>query len=226
MTRRIAIVFDLDGTLVDSLDDIVAAANHTLAAHGYAALEPLELAGYVGDGARLLLARAARLAPEDPALEPLLTSFLERYTAHAADHTRVRPGALEALESLADLPLALCTNKPRATTRVVLERLSLARFFRAVVADGDLPRNKPDPMVLGFVAAKLGVAASDLVMVGDGPQDIACGKAVGARTVGVLGGIAAEARLLAAGPDVLVHSLAELPAIVRRWAADAQATSA
>jgi phosphoglycolate phosphatase len=212
-----AVVFDLDGTLVDSLDDIVAAANFALAAHGHPELSRAELSGYVGDGARRLLSRAARLSERAPELDRLLETFLERYTAHAADHTRLMPGAAEVLAALAPLPLALCTNKPRATTDAVLRALDLESLFGCVIADGDVARKKPDPESLLAIASRLGVRADELVMVGDGPQDVECGRAAGARTVGVLGGIASSDRLLAARPDAVIHSLSELPALVDSW---------
>jgi phosphoglycolate phosphatase len=219
MAKARAVVFDLDGTLVDSLDDIVQSTNSALGAHGFAELARDEIAGYVGDGARLLLARSARLDPASPELDRLLATFLARYTAHATDHTRLLPGALEALSALGDLPLAICTNKPRQTTDAVLEGLDIAARFSCVIADGDVTRKKPDPEALLSIAARLGVRPEELVMVGDGPQDIECGRAAGARTVGVLGGIASRERLLAARPDSLIDTLGELPALVRIWAA-------
>jgi phosphoglycolate phosphatase len=214
---QLGIVFDLDGTLIDSKLDIAHAANHALTESGRAALSSDEIASYVGDGARLLLARAARLDPAAPELEPLLESFLTYYAAHATDYTVLLPGAHEALAALKHLPLALCTNKPRATTEAVLANLRLPVNFRVVVAGGDLGKNKPDPLPLQHIAEQLGLSTAQLVMVGDGPQDILCAKAAGSRSVGVEGGIQAHERLIAARPDVLLRSLAQLPALVARW---------
>jgi phosphoglycolate phosphatase len=149
----------------------------------------------------------------------LLATFLEHYTAHATDHTRVMPGVLDVLAELGGFPLAICTNKPRRTTDAVLEGLGIASLFACVIADGDLTQKKPDPEALRSIAARLGVRPEELVMVGDGPQDIECGRAAGARTVGVLGGIASRERLLAARPDRVIDTLGELPALVRIWAA-------
>lgn len=216
-----AIVFDLDGTLVDSLEDIVATTRFALEAHGLAVPARELLAGYVGDGARLLLARASGLPPASPTLAAVLATFEERYAAHAADATRPMPGALATLDALADLPLAVCTNKPRSATLAVLSALGLAGRFMAVVAGDELPWRKPDPRVLHHVAEQLAVAPSGLVMVGDGPQDVECGRAAGARTVGVLGGIAPHERLLESRPDLVLSSLAELPRHVRGWLARA-----
>jgi phosphoglycolate phosphatase len=217
MKKARAVVFDLDGTLVDSLDDISAATNFALAAHGHGELATAEIAGYVGDGARLLLARAARLEPTSAELAALLATFLERYTAHAVDHTRLSPGAEQALSALCGLPLAICTNKPRPTTEAVLGLLGVRALFSSVVAGGDTARNKPDPEPLVRVASELGLSSDELVMVGDLPQDVLCGRAAGARTVAVLGGFASADRLSAAQPDAVIESLRELPAVVRRF---------
>jgi phosphoglycolate phosphatase len=216
---RIAIVFDLDGTLVDSRIDIAAATNHALGKHGFRTLSVPEIASYVGDGARPLLARAAQLEPEAAALEPLLHAFLSYYAAHPTDSSQLLPGASEALAELEHLPLALCTNKPRSITNAVLGNLGLTWAFSVVIAGGDLPSAKPDPLPLQYIAQKLGLSPSQLVMVGDGPQDILCAKAAGARSVGVTGGLQAPARLLALQPDALLKTLAELPALIRRWLA-------
>jgi phosphoglycolate phosphatase len=214
---RLGIVFDLDGTLIDSRYDIANAANHALSVNGFATLLVPEIASFVGDGARVLLARAARLEPEAAELEPLLSSFLTYYAAHPTDHTLLLPGAHEALAELAHLPLALCTNKPRAITDAVLGNLRLPVKFAAIVGGGDLPKIKPDPLPLQHIAQALSLTPAELVMVGDGPQDILCAKAAGARSVAVEGGMQARERLLATNPDVVLATLAGLPEVIERW---------
>ncbi len=218
---RLGIVFDLDGTLIDSRLDIAHAANYALAQNGFFCLSVDEIASYVGDGARLLVARAARVEPSSPEADRLVESFLEFYVAHPTDHTTLLPGAREALSALAHLPLALCTNKPRSSTDAVLANLPLPVSFRVVVAGGDLAKNKPDPLPLQHIAEKLSLTTPELVMVGDGPQDILCAKAAAARSVGVEGGILAHERLVASQPDELLRSLFELPALIERWLASA-----
>ncbi|MFO7179370.1 MAG: phosphoglycolate phosphatase [Pseudomonadota bacterium] len=210
------LVFDLDGTLIDSRTDIARAANHALARHGFPELPESTIALYVGDGARTLMARAAALAPEDPRLTPLHAEFLRYYTAHPVVSTRVIPGAARALEALfSRYPLAVCTNKPRVTTERVLALLDLERYFQVVVAGDDLAVRKPDPGPVLHIAERLGVPPRDLVVVGDGAQDVLAGRAAGAHTVGVRGGIQGDARLIDAGPDVLLDDLSELPELVR-----------
>ena len=210
------IVFDLDGTLVDSRRDIAEAANHALEKAGLERLPHDELESYVGDGAPLLMARAARIDVKDAKTEAMVAYFLDYYAEHAIDHTAVMPGALEALEALGGYPLGVCTNKPRRTSVAVLRGLGLEARFKGVVAGDDLPQRKPDPAMVHEAARKLGVPVAEVVMVGDGPQDVLAGRAAGAFTVGVRGGIQAFERLAASEPDLMIDTLAELPAAINR----------
>src|SRR5206468_4333256 len=111
-----AVVFDLDGTLIDSRGDIVAAANHALIGVGKNPLPAISITRHVGDGARTLLARCAQLSEYADEVERMLQLFISFYTEHPVDFTRWMPGAQEALEALGELPdlaLGICTNKPR-----------------------------------------------------------------------------------------------------------------
>jgi phosphoglycolate phosphatase len=207
--RPAAVVFDLDGTLVDSRTDIAIAANHALAAHGYRAQTEEAIAAFVGDGARALVARATGLARDDARIDDLLRTFIEFYTQHAAGHTRLMPGALEALDALEGIPLAVCTNKPRQTTLPLLNAMRIAERFRAIVAGGDTARQKPAPDPLLSVATSMGVDVRAIVMVGDGPQDVECARSAGARSVAVTFGFGSEETLRAAGPDAIARSFPE-----------------
>jgi phosphoglycolate phosphatase len=216
-----AVVFDLDGTLIDSRGDIAAATLHALRSNGFPELPVETLLTYVGDGARPLLARSAALSADDARLDTLYTSFIEYYGDHPLVHTRFCRGAQRVLAELAGIPLAICTNKPRVTTLKVLEGLGILRCFTVVVAGNDLPRSKPDPLPVQRIAEALRLEAGRVVMVGDGAQDVLAGRGAGARTVGVRDGIQPIERLLAAKPDVLLESLDELPAVIERWQASA-----
>jgi phosphoglycolate phosphatase len=211
------VVFDLDGTLIDSGGDIVMAVNHALEVHDKSRLPSATILRFVGDGARLLCARAAGLADKHPDVDRILESYLAYYLEHPADHTRWMPHARAVLDELKRYPLAIATNKPRSTTDVVLGRLGVRTLFAAIAADGDFSAIKPSPEPIFGIAKQLGVEPSQLVMVGDGPQDIEAGRRAGCRTIGVLGGFLPAERLSAAQPDVLIESLAELPQILSRW---------
>ncbi|HVU01567.1 MAG TPA: HAD-IA family hydrolase [Polyangiaceae bacterium] len=217
-----AVVFDLDGTLVDSRRDILGAAEHALRAHGRPVLPPETILGFVGDGARSLVARTFSLPVDAPEVDAPLASFLEHYAVHGADHTTVLPGVREVLSALSALPLAVCTNKMRGPAELTLRHLGLRDAFRVVVAGGDLPEHKPDPSVLRHVASELGVAPDSLAMVGDGPQDVLAGKAVSAWTVGLVSVFAPEETLRETSPDALIRRMSELPDALARFA---QATS-
>jgi 2-phosphoglycolate phosphatase len=212
-----AVVFDLDGTLIDSCADIASAANHCLAVGGLPTRSQREICSFIGDGSRVLLQRASGLAPQDPRLDEMLLVFVGHYTEHAVVQTQLLPGVREVLEALSDLPRAVCTNKPRVTTQVVLERLGIAPLFDVVVAGGDTERHKPHPAPLLRVAEQLGLDVADLVLVGDGPQDVECARAAGARSIGIREAIIVPLeKLRAAGPDRLVP-LAEVPEVIREW---------
>lgn len=211
-----AVVFDLDGTLIDSSADIASSTNFALERHGLPRRSLDEIRGFIGDGARSLLARAAALPEQAPALEPLLQTFLAHYGQNPIQDTRLFDGVRELLARLSALPLCLCTNKPRQPTVAILRGLGVHDAFRVILCGDDLPQKKPDPALLRHIAARLELEVSRLVMVGDGPQDIACARAAGARSVGVLGNIVAPERLRAAGPDVIA-SLADVADVIERW---------
>ncbi len=217
--RKISgVAFDLDGTLVDSRRDIAEAANHALEKAGLPRLSHAELESYVGDGAPLLMARAARVDVKDARTTQMVADFLDYYAEHPIDHTSVMPGTLDALDALDGYALGVCTNKPRRTSVAVLRGLGLEPRFQGVVAGDDLPQRKPDPAMVHETARRLGVLVTELVMVGDGPQDVLSGRAAGALTIGVRGGIQAFERLAASQPDLMIDTLAELPGAIQRLA--------
>ena len=216
LPRARALLFDLDGTLVDSKRDIALACNFALLQLGRPAQEEDAIARYVGDGARNLLARALGAAPDGPHVELALEFFQAFYAEHAADHTTWMPGAVEALDALDDRPLGLVTNKPRPATLAVLRTLGALDRFATIVAGGDGPL-KPDPRSIQAALRGLPTAMrpEDTWVVGDGPQDILAGRAAGCTTVAISGGFASDAALAQAKPDVTLGSLLPLIALVR-----------
>ncbi|MBM7068252.1 phosphoglycolate phosphatase [Actibacterium sp. 188UL27-1] len=165
------IVFDLDGTLVDSAPDIRAAANGALADRGIAPLTMAEARGCVGHGAAVFMERARGLRGVGADLQtPLLEAFLARYE-DAVDLTQPYPGVMAALAGFLerDVPMAVCTNKPIVPTRNVLAHLGLDRFFPVVVGGDTLPVRKPDPSPLLHVIDALG--GGSILYVGDSEVD-------------------------------------------------------
>jgi phosphoglycolate phosphatase len=216
-----AIAFDLDGTLIDSRGDIVAAMNHALIKTGRAPLPGPVIVRFVGDGARALCARAAQLPEHSDEVTKLADIFVDYYTEHPVDFTRWSPGVQETLEILAeempDIALGICTNKARQTTEAILAALGIRTRFRGIVAGGDLPEKKPAPGPLLMLGKLLRAAPEAMVMVGDGPQDVECARRAGMRSVAVDSGFCSRERLLAARPDVLLRSVGELPEVIARW---------
>jgi len=208
-----AIAFDLDGTLVDSRLDIAAACNHSLVRAGRAPMDPDVIATFVGDGVRALAARAFGLPSEDPALQPHVDALVRYYEAHPVERTTWMPGARDALDAAAHLPLALVTNKARPITLAVLDALGVTGRFAFVYAGGDGPL-KPSADPVAMCARAVSVEAASLWVVGDGDQDVGAARAAGAFAVGVLGGFSPEDKLRAARPDVLLRSIAELPELL------------
>ena len=212
---RALVVFDLDGTLVDSSLDLANAVNAALRrADPRAPTLGLDtVRSFIGSGARNLVTRSlvhAGLAlPPDEAL-PI---FLEEYERRLTENTRFYPGVEDVLDRLAAHPLAVLTNKPGDMSRRILDALGAGpRFFR-VYGGGDLPSRKPDPEGLHRLMAEAMATPQTTVMVGDSSIDVRTGRAAGARTVGVRYGFDPES-LLSEPPDALFGSLRELPAFV------------
>lgn len=174
------LILDLDGTLIDSVPDLMAALNRLMAARGLAPFDRATTASFVGDGAGVLVKRAfaARGGEADDAA---LASFLEDYTANAAIDTVAFPGAVETLKRVTEdgWKVAVCTNKPQAATWAVLDALDLSRWFAAVGGGDSFPVRKPDPAhLLGTLAAAGGVAEA-AVMVGDHHNDVRAATGAG-----------------------------------------------
>ena len=215
-----AVVFDLDGTLIDSRGDIVAAMNHALIATKRRPQPASKIVPLVGNGARALCAQVALLTDDDPETDELVAHFSAYYRAHPLDFTRWAPGALQALDDLGamdDLMIGLCTNKHRSTTEAVLAALGITERFHAVVAGGDAAELKPDPEPLLLASKLLGVDPRMVVMVGDGVQDVECAKNAGSWSIAVESGFTAPSVLMAALPNVAVKDLSLVAGIVQRW---------
>ena len=201
-------IFDLDGTLVDSLDDLHASVNHALRAVGLPLRTREEVHGYVGEGARILLERA--VAPALHLLEPALAAWRPHYQAHCLDRTRAYPG-IEALLAGARRVLAVHTNKPGAMARRILDGLGLLHHF-AVVTGGDEAPRKPDPAGTREIMARVGASRDETIFVGDSRVDAATARAAGVGFVAVTWGFASRAELVSAGVTDFAEDAAELAA--------------
>jgi len=211
------VLFDLDGTLVDSAPDIAAALNAALAELGQP-VQPLPVVkSYVGDGAAKLVERAAAPARQVDQ-ELLLERFKARYAAHVCVDTRIYPDILETLEGFASrgTPLAVVTNKPGDLARALVRALALDRYFADVVGDGDGFPRKPSPGIALHVCARQGVAPGDALLVGDGLPDVRLARAAGCRVAAVTWGYTPRETLAAEKPDWLIsdpRALLALPSV-------------
>jgi len=174
-----ALVFDLDGTLIDSKKDLVLAVNATLQEMGRQELPEDLVASYVGSGAPVLISRAlgAAAAPEE--LQRALQFFLAQYEAHKLDYTREYPGVREALEKLRGVPMAVLTNKPVDISVRILQGLGLAEYFKSICGGNSFATKKPDPLGANHVLGELGVPAARAAMVGDSEVDVQTARNAG-----------------------------------------------
>ncbi len=205
------IIFDLDGTLIDSREDLAQSVNLMRRELGFPPLSLRTVLQYVGRGARNLVRRslpASWSGEPDEALE----IFLGHYRDHLLDNTAVYPGVRETLEALRDsgLRLAVLTNKPKAPTLAILAGLGLPSFFDVVLGGDSLPVRKPDPLTAEEVIKATGAAPSRTLLVGDSLVDLETARAAKLPFVGVTYGFAAAEELRGAGAEALVDRFADL----------------
>jgi phosphoglycolate phosphatase len=209
------VIFDLDGTLVDSVDDLCNAVN---AARGYMGLPPLPhdvVASYVGNGAPVLIRRAMGPDATEQQIEDALAFFLSYYREHMLDHTRPYPGVVETLETLHSrgLKMAVLTNKPQRFSRDMCAGLGLSQYFFQIYGGNSFEQKKPDPIGICTLIEEAGARPQETWMVGDSATDVLTARNAGVRSVGVTYGISPES-LREAPPDFLIDSITELPALL------------
>jgi phosphoglycolate phosphatase len=208
------ILFDLDGTLVDSRADLVFAVNLMLSDLGFNTLPHDQVVSFVGEGILKLVERALAVSRSKPLSKPELDAamniFRDHYSAHLLDRTVVYPGTVEALRCLSVLPLGVVTNKPYDFTMAILTGLGLARFFKTILGGDSVPEKKPSPVPLLNAAAQCHVIPSECLMIGDSRIDILAGKAAEMTTAGFAGGFRGRAELQEAGADFIFDSYVEL----------------
>ena len=209
-----AVLFDLDGTLLHTLDDIAQSMNYALEACG---LPPWERDAYrymVGNGARILAERAVRDRAD--LADRVLETYQRRYEKHLMDQTRPYPGIPETLRRLTEMgvPLSVLSNKPDADTkRVVADSFPDIPFVCVQGQTPDLPR-KPDPAAALAVAEKMGIPPASFYYLGDTSVDMECARLAGMHPVGVLWGFRTRTELLGSGAEMLIARPEEFPEAV------------
>lgn len=207
-------IFDLDGTLIDSERDLAASVNAMLLNFGRKEL-PLEVIGtYIGDGAPMLIRRALGDPADHEFLQKALNYFLLHYREHKLDSTRAYDGIKEALQQIGEVDgasrrLAVLTNKPVRVSRDILAGLGLGSHFFQVYGGNSFETKKPDPLGANTLMLEAGAAPEETVMVGDSQVDILTARNAGLWSIGVTYGFAPQT-LEQVVPDVLVDTPAEL----------------
>ena len=222
MSGGLCVVFDLDGTLIDSVPDVRNALNAMLAGRGRRPLAADEVSLMVGEGARVMIERALAATGgvesypatggEVADTDAVLAEYLAAYSAHPVIDTVIYPGAVAALARLAEAGhlLGICTNKPEAITRLVLDGLGLTRFFAAIVGGDTLAFRKPDPRHVMVTLERMG-AHGPAIYVGDSETDVAAARGAGLPVVAVSFGYS-KGGIEALGADRVIDHFDQLDA--------------
>src|SRR5579863_10466132 len=197
------LVFDLDGTLIDSAQDLCNSVNATLTQFGRPTLSDTAIAGYIGNGALLLVRRAFAaddgVEPDEETLAKAYAFFLDYYREHKLDYTYAYDGVLEALAALRDLHdthggppriMAVLTNKPVRPARGICEGLGMADYFLQIYGGDSFPVKKPDPLGLRTLMEETGATPDETVMIGDSQVDVETARNAGAWAIGCTFGFA------------------------------------
>jgi phosphoglycolate phosphatase len=213
--RPAAVVFDLDGTLVDTAPDLCGTLNRLLVEHGRPTISLSDIRPMIGDGAAKMVERgfgATGGLPDDVTV--LVRRFLELYEVGVADESRPFPEVVATLERLraAGLRLGVCTNKFTGLSQRLLDQLDLSRYFDVLVG-GDVPARKPDPRHILMTLEQLGATPATALMVGDSLNDVAAAKAAQVKVVAVTFGYTSTPAI-ELGADAVIDSFAELPPLI------------
>ena len=218
MTSARTVVFELDGTLVDTAPDLISALNYVLDREGLPPVPLHSARAMIGAGARRLIERGLEVdgrAVELKDLNRLTSDFIDYYAAHIADASRPFEGLEAALDELAarGYRLAVCTNKLEWLSKLLLDRLGLSARFSAICGADTFGISKPDPAILRQTVARAGGEMSSTVMVGDAGPDIGVARRAGVPVIGVEFGYT-EVPIAELKPDLLIGHMNQLPAAV------------
>lgn len=212
------VIFDLDGTILDTLEDLAQACNHTCTLHGWPEFTTDQYRYKVGNGMLKLVERfmPAEYAGDARMFELALAEFRAYYAEHKEDHTAPYPGIIPMLDALRSegVSLAVLTNKDHAAAVPLVERFFGSDRFALVQGRVDRFAPKPDPAITRFVLDQLQAGPASTLYVGDSDVDILCGHNAGLRAAGVSWGFRSRAELASAGADYIVDTPAELVACV------------
>lgn len=204
------LIFDLDGTLIDSEEDLTHSVNATRERAGMGPLSREMVASYVGQGVTVLVRRALGDGTPEEEIDRAVAFFLDYYRQHMLDHTALYPGVLDALQQLKPHKLAVLTNKPVNFSRQILAGLKVDSYFEFVYGGNSFDQKKPDPVGVFQLMQDTGASEAETLMIGDSETDIQAGRNAGVWTCGVAYGIGSRT-LAGAAPDLMLNNLRELP---------------
>ena len=206
------IIFDVDGTLVDTSQDIWRSINRALTQWGHPSVTYEEVRRYIGPGAEHLV--RSLLPPGADNVQEVLSRYRSIYGKHCLEETDFYPGMKEVIERFAHLNLTVATNKPRDITEKVLEGLGVMERFKAILGPEDVVHLKPHPEMVQKVLARVHTVPERAIMVGDTANDILAAKAAKTRSCGVTFGYNTKEAVLKQNPDFVVDDAAELEEVL------------
>jgi phosphoglycolate phosphatase len=209
------LIFDLDGTLIDSKQDLVQAVNAARSRMHLPALGDETVASYVGNGAPVLIRRAMGPDATEEQCREALQYFYEFYREHMLDHTRLYPGVREVLDELhaARLPMAVLTNKPVRFSRGIIEGLGVGNHFFQVYGGNSFEQKKPHPVGIETLMTEAGAGPAETLMIGDSAVDVQTARNAGVKAVGVTWGLQPES-LEEVPPDHVISEMRELMPLI------------
>jgi phosphoglycolate phosphatase len=209
-----ALIFDLDGTLIDSQRDLIRSVNAMLLEMGREELHEDTISGYIGHGAPQLVGRALGTGANANECAHALNFFLAHYDEHKLDSTCAYPGVPDALAQLAAFPMAILTNKPVRVSKRILEGLGLAKYFRAVYGGNSFQTKKPDPLGAQTILREFGAASSEALLIGDSDVDVQTARNAGTFAAAVNYGFGTHDRAIHPA-DIYLDRLTDLAALLR-----------
>lgn len=209
-----ALIFDLDGTLIDSKLDLIHSVNAMLREMRRPQLAAETISAYIGHGAPQLVARAMGGAAKEEELKQALQFFLGYYEEHKMDNTCGYPSVQETLAELSHIPMAVLTNKPERISIRILESLGLAKYFRAIYGGNSFESKKPDPFGANKIVREFGIAATETLIVGDSEVDVQTARNAGIPVAAVNYGFGVHDRKIYPA-DIYLDHFADLADVVR-----------
>ncbi|HET7150146.1 MAG TPA: HAD-IA family hydrolase [Candidatus Acidoferrum sp.] len=209
-----ALIFDLDGTLIDSKLDLIRSVNAMLLEMGREMLHEDTISGYIGHGAPQLIAKALGNGADEKERERALRFFLAHYEGHKLDSTCAYPGVVEALEDLKPFPMAVLTNKPVRVSVRILEGLGLKKYFQTVYGGNSFETKKPDPLGARRILQEFGAAPAEAIVIGDSEVDVQTARNAGTFAATVNYGFGTHDRTTYPA-DVYLDRLTDLAPLLR-----------